>query len=152
MCELFTETEAQAWGGLIVVQSRLFRLIEGELRRRHGLTHAEFEVLLRLEFSPGHRARLQDLGAASLLSPSGTTRAVDRLARAGHVVREGAEEDGRGAYAVLTEKGREHFRTAAREHVELVRREFLSRFTPDEQVVLAGFWARFDDRGHSSVD
>lgn len=142
MSELFTELERAAWGGFIVAQSRLFQRIEDDLRRRFGITHAEFEVLLRLNFSPDGRARIQDLAARSLLSRSGTSRAVDRLARAGHVAREGAEEDGRGAYAVLTASGREHFARAAREHVALVRREYLSHFSEAELATLAGFWRR----------
>lgn len=142
MSELFTELERAAWGGLIETQSRLFQLIEGDLRRRFGITHTEFEVLLRLALSPEGRARIQDLAARSLLSRSGTSRAVERLERAGHVAREDAEEDGRGAYAALTRSGREHFFAAAREHVALVRREFLSHFTEEEQRTLAGFWGR----------
>ena len=144
MSELFTKLERAAWGGFIVTQSRLFQRIEDDLRRRFGVTHAEFEVLLRLSFAPGGRARIQDLAKQSLLSRSGTSRAVDRLMRAGHVAREGAEEDGRGAYAVLTTGGRGHFLSAAREHVALVRREFLSRFSPEELETMAGFWRRIE--------
>ena len=142
MAELFTKRERAAWGGFIAAQSRIFGQIEDDLRRRFGVTHTEFEVLLRLAKSPEGRLRIQDLAARSLLTRSGTSRAVERLARAGHVAREGAEEDGRGAYARLTKAGRDHFFAAAKEHVALVRREFLSRFTDDELDVLAGFWQR----------
>lgn len=142
MSELFTRLEREAWGGFVTTQSRLFQRIEDDLRRRFGITHAEFEVLLRLNLAPDGRARIQDLAGKSLLSRSGTSRAVDRLARAGHVERVDAEEDGRGAYAVLTKHGREHFMSAAREHVALVRREFLSHFTAAELEVLAGYFRR----------
>lgn len=141
----FTKRERGAWGGFVVAQARLFGRIEDDLRRRFGLTHAEFEVLLRLTFAPDHRMRLQELSAQSLLSRSGTSRAVDRLARAGLVAREEAAEDRRGAYAVLTAAGRERFGVAAEAHVALVRREFLSRFTDEEQDLLASFWARLRD-------
>ncbi len=53
-------------------------------------------------------------------------------------------EDGHGAYAVLTSKGRAHFKTAQTHHMELVRREFSSRFTAAELEQLATFWRRFD--------
>src|SRR5262245_20037548 len=128
MSELFTKLEVAAWGGLVRTQGRLFQRIEDDLRRRFGITHAEFEVLLRLWLAPGSRARIQELARASLLTRSGTSRVVERLARAGYVERAGAEEDGRGAYAVLTKAGREHFLVAAQQHVALVRREFLSKF------------------------
>lgn len=139
---LFDELERAAWGGFIVAQSRLFQRIEDDLRKRFHVTHAEFEVLLRLTFARDGRARLQELADQSLLTRSGTSRAVERLARAGHVERHGAEEDGRGAYAVLTPTGRAHFLGAAKAHVALVRREFLSHFTRRELRQLAGFWAR----------
>lgn len=142
MSELFTKLERAAWGGFITTQSRLFGRIEDDLRKRFGITHAEFEVLLRLSFAPDGRARIQDLASRSLLSRSGTSRAVERLERAGHVLREGAEEDGRGAYAVLTEAGRAHFGKAAREHVALVRTEFLSRFSEEELTQMAAFWQK----------
>ncbi|MFO0644088.1 MAG: MarR family transcriptional regulator [Polyangiaceae bacterium] len=145
MGELFTKLERAAWGGFVVAQGRLFQRIEDDLRRKFGITHAELEVLLRLAFEGNGRARIQDLSARSLLSRSGTSRAVDRLVRAGYVDRVGAEEDGRGAYAVLTTRGRTHFLAAAKAHVALVRRDFLSHFSADEQETLAGFWRRIAD-------
>lgn len=142
MARHFDELERAAWGGFIVAQSRLFQRIEDDLRRRFHITHTEFEVLLRLALSADGRARIQDLAARSLLSRSGTSRAVERLERAGHLRREGAEEDGRGAYAVLTPEGRAHFHAAAPAHVALVREAFLGRFSREELEVLAGFWKR----------
>ena len=144
MNDLFTKLEIAAWGGLVGAQGRLFLRIEDDLRRSFGITHAEFEVLLRLCFATRSRARIQDLASASLLTRSGTSRVVGRLARAGYVERAGAEEDGRGAYAVLTKAGRELFMAAARQHVALVRREFLSRFSDAELAQMASFWRRID--------
>ncbi|MFO0600972.1 MAG: MarR family transcriptional regulator [Myxococcaceae bacterium] len=139
---LFDELERAAWGGFIVTQSKVFAAIELDLRKRFGVTHTEFEVLLRLSFAPGGKKRILELAEQSLLSRSGTSRAVERLVRAGHVEREGASEDGRGAYAVLTARGREHFMKAAAEHVALVRREFLGHFTRSELKTLAAAWDR----------
>ena len=141
---LFTKIESAAWGGLVSTHARLFRRIEDDLRRRSGITHAEFEVLLRLVRAPGSRARIQDLAAGSLLTRSGTSRLVDRLVSAGFVERAGAEEDGRGAYAVLTQEGREHFLDAARHHVALVRKTFLGHFSREELEQMATFWARIE--------
>lgn len=142
MADLFTRLERAAWGGFVVTQGRLFQKIEDDLRRRFGVTHAEFEVLLRLNYAADGRARLQDLAERSLLSRSGTSRAVDRLVRAGYLERHDAEEDGRGAYAVLTARGREHFAAAAKAHVALVRREFLAHFDKAELEVMASLWER----------
>ncbi len=145
MIDFFTKLERAAWGGLVGVQSRLFRLIEDDLHRKSGITHAEFEVLLRLWLTTGSRARIQDLAAASLLTRSGTSRLVERLVRVGYVERAGAKEDGRGAYAVLTKAGRENFLVAARHHVALVRREFISHFSREELELMAAFWLRIEN-------
>jgi DNA-binding MarR family transcriptional regulator len=146
MAEYFNARERAAWGGFIATQSRLFQKIEDDLRDNFGLSHAEFEVLLRLALAPARRARIQDLAAKSLLSRSGTSRLVDRLVRAKLVERQGAEEDGRGAYAVLTDAGHAHFEAAATAHTALVRAEFLSKFTDAELDTFAGLWARLQSR------
>lgn len=142
MPDLFTKRERAAWGGFVAAQARMFRLIEADLRARFGLSHPEFEVLLRVYLAPGGRLRLQELAAKNLLSPSGVSRAVDRLVRAGHLSREGAPEDARGAYAVLTPEGRRHFEAAAEAHVALVRREFLEHLDAAEQEQLGAIWER----------
>lgn len=142
--DLFTKLESAAWGGLVSTQGRLFKKIEDDLRRKSGITHAEFEVLLRLVFAPSARLRIQELASMSALTHSGTSRLVDRLVGSGFVERAHAEEDGRGAYAVLTREGRAHFNIAARQHVALVRSVFLSHFSRKELEQMASFWERID--------
>ena len=145
MTDFFTKAEAAAWDGLVSTQGRLFRLLENNLRRNFGLTHPEYEVLLRLSRVRGGRLRIQALAAQSVLTHSGTSRLIDRLQGAGFVERAEAEEDGRGAYAVLTRKGRAHFNRAARHHVAMVRELFLSHFSPHEMELMASFWTRVED-------
>ena len=152
MPDLFTPEERAVWGGFVVVQARVFGQIEDHLRSRFGITHGEFEVLLRLTLSPASQARIQDLSDASLLSPSGTSRAVSRLVRAGHVERVGAAEDGRGAYARLTESGRSHLLAAAKDHVALIRRAFLTHLTEVEASTIAAIWDRVLQAGSLPSD
>lgn len=142
MSEYFDARERAAWGGLVTAQGRIFRKVEADLGARTGLAHAEFEVLLRLSRAPDRRMRIQDLAAESLLTHSGTSRVVDRLAKKGHVRRDRADEDGRGACAVLTERGLDTFRRAAEGHVALVRREFLSLYSAEELEQLSALLHR----------
>ncbi|NUM44523.1 MAG: MarR family transcriptional regulator [Anaerolineales bacterium] len=141
---MFTPTEQEAWGGLLSAYSRLNRLIEEDLQEHGRITHAEFEVLLRLSWVESHRMRIQDLAAQSILTRSGVSRVVERLEKAGLVTREGAAEDRRGAYAVLTETGAARFQIASETHRALVRRVFLDLFTEDELQQMAGFWKRLE--------
>jgi len=86
--------------------SGLHREVGPSLERDHGLPVQSAEVLIRLARSPGGRMRMTDLAAQTALTPSGLTRAVDRLAEAGLVAREACPSDRRGSYAALTPTGR----------------------------------------------
>lgn len=142
--ERFTELEGAAWGGLLGVQGRLLRLIERDLADRCGISHPEFEILLRLSWAEGQRARIQDLAAASVLTRSGTSRAVERLERLGLVCRETAPEDRRGNYAILLPAGVERLSQALDGHVSLVRAAFLALFTSEELASMAEHWRRVE--------
>lgn len=143
--DFFTDAEAAAWGGYIATYGRLSKRLEENLRRTSGLSHAEYEVLLRLFRQDDGRLRIQALAAESVLTHSGTSRLVDRLEGAGLVERVEAPEDKRGAYAVLTDHGRDHFTQAAEQHSALVRESFLTHFSPAEMETMGSFWARLED-------
>jgi DNA-binding MarR family transcriptional regulator len=140
----FTELERDAWGGFLTTYARINRLVEDDLQSHSRITHVEFEVLLRLSWEPNHRLRIQELVARSILTRSGVSRMVDRLVKAGLVIRVGASEDRRGAYAVLTDAGAERLRTALGAHVAFVRKTFLAHFTEQELEQMAGFWKRLE--------
>lgn len=144
MSKHFNDFEQNAWGGLLGTYARMNRIIEEDLQAHSHITHVEFEVLLRLSWNESHRMRIQDLATESILSRSGVSRVVERLEKAGLVIREEAPEDRRGAYAVLTEAGAERFRTAAEKHAECVRKNFLSKFSKDELKAMAVFWKKLD--------
>ena len=86
--------------------------------------------------------RMNDLARTILLSRSGLTRLVDRLERDGLLCRTSCSSDARGAFACITPKGRELLEAARTTHLAGVRALFLDRFTPAEQELLGGFWAR----------
>ena len=142
MNEPFTPLEQDSWGGLIWAYSRMMGFIEKDLQDKFQITHPEFEVLLRLNWAPGQKARIQDLASDSVLTRSGVSRLVDRLEKAGFVTKEIAPEDRRGAYAVLTVHGRDHFERALQAHVLIVKSYFLERFAEQELAQMAAFWKR----------
>ncbi len=67
---------------------------------------AWYDVLWILERAPDQRLRMSALADQLVLTRFNVTRLVDRLVEAGLVARRQTKEDGRGFYAVLTEKGR----------------------------------------------
>jgi DNA-binding MarR family transcriptional regulator len=142
----FNLLEQGAWGGLLGVYGRMMRMIDADMQNHSHITHVEFEVLLRLNWEPNQRLRIQDLAARSVLTRSGISRVVERLEKAGLATREAASEDRRGAYAILTEAGVLRFRNALQYHVAFVRANFISLFTDEELKQMGVFWQRVEAR------
>ena len=142
----FSEIERNAWGGFLSAYARINRIVEEDLQEHSRITHVEFEILLRLSWDGNHRVRIQDLAAQSLLTRSGVSRVVERLEKAGLVTREGASEDRRGAYAVLTEAGIARFQKAVDAHVTFVKENFLTLFNEQELKQMAKFWKRLEEK------
>jgi DNA-binding MarR family transcriptional regulator len=137
-----TAEELGAWRGLLRVHTALVRALDAELAAAHDLPLSSYDVLVTLESAPGHKRRMAELADSVLLSRSGMTRLVDRLERDGLLERDLCTDDGRGCYAVLTEKGAEVLATARPTHLEGVRERFLRHFSPDEMRTLASMWER----------
>jgi DNA-binding MarR family transcriptional regulator len=116
--------------------SALTRRFSTELLTMHGLTLSGYEVLLHLAHTPDQRLRRVDLAERVLLTPSGITRLLDGLERAGYVRRATSNEDARVSYAVLTDEGYEKLRTAAPAHVGSIREIFGEHFSSDELETL----------------
>jgi len=95
----------------------LRRSLSPSLECEIGAGGQSFEILLRLLRTPGQRLRMADLAAQAGLSPSGISRAVDKLVQTGLLSREGCDSDRRGSYAVLTEAGLSHTREALERHL-----------------------------------
>ena len=89
------QREMAAWHALIRSHARVVRRLESELESEQGLTLQAYEVLAHLSESPQRRLRMSDLAALVVLSPSGLTRLVDKLAAEGLVERARCEADAR---------------------------------------------------------
>ncbi|MEV7781220.1 MarR family transcriptional regulator [Kitasatospora sp. NPDC088351] len=92
---------------LLRAQTALVKRFDASLGGLHGVSLADFTLLLRLGRSPGGRLRRVDLAEALGLTASGVTRGLAPLERIGLVTREPDARDARVAYAALTDTGRE---------------------------------------------
>ncbi|MEW2491543.1 MarR family transcriptional regulator [Streptomyces sp. NPDC048411] len=92
---------------LVRAQAALVKRFDASLGGLHGVSLADFTVLLRLGQAPGGRMRRVDLAEVLGLTASGVTRGLAPLERIGLVTRETDARDGRVAYAALTDTGRE---------------------------------------------
>ena len=140
--DALTSGELRAWRGLLRAHACLARRVDAELERAHRLPMSSYEVLHHLHEAIDERMRMRDLAERAQLSRSGLTRMVDRLEREGLLDRCSCEEDARGAYACLTERGRERLEGARVTHLAVVREHFFSHFSESELELLADMWGR----------
>jgi DNA-binding MarR family transcriptional regulator len=140
-----TGEEMSVWRSFLRAHARLVRVLEAELVTKHPLSLGGYDVLVQLAESPDRRLRMAELADAVLLSRSGVTRLVERLEVAGMVTRERFESDGRGVVAVLTTKGVDMLRDAARTHLAGVMRHFVEHFEPEELAKFGALCSRLAD-------
>jgi DNA-binding MarR family transcriptional regulator len=137
-----TGEEFAVWAGFLQTHAALARGLDADLRVAHGLPLTDFEILLWLANRPCERMRMAALADSVLLSPSGLSRAVERLEARGLVQRIPCTEDRRGSYAALTEAGVDVVRISGATHAAGIRRRFLERLTPAEARSLKAIWDR----------
>src|SRR5213594_970019 len=94
----------EAWGSLLRAHATLMRRLDTELERETGLALADFDVLAQLAKAHGE-LRITELAERALISRSGMTRRVARLADQGLVRRDRASTDARGVVVALTKAG-----------------------------------------------
>ncbi|MGI5192299.1 MarR family winged helix-turn-helix transcriptional regulator [Streptomyces sp. CA-288835] len=99
---------AEQWREILAVHARTICEIDRELHP-HGLGASDFEVLDILVAAPhpGEKCRVQDIADRVHLSQSALSRLIGRLEREGLVTRSLCQEDRRGVFVTLTQKGRD---------------------------------------------
>jgi DNA-binding MarR family transcriptional regulator len=122
--EWLTDAEQHSWRNFIMTVHDLMTALELDIAP-HGLTMGDYEVLVWLSEAEENRMRMCDLAGKLQLSPSGLTRRLDGLVKAGWVERASCDNDRRVMYAHLTAAGRAKMLAAAPDHVTSVRRHVL---------------------------
>jgi DNA-binding MarR family transcriptional regulator len=131
-----------AWTRLLRAHASTTRLLSASLQEDHGLTLNDYEALYVLSRVVDGRLKRVELARRLLLTPSGVTRLLAGLERAGLVERTTCETDLRIAYAQLTAAGRERLDDASCAHVGSVRSLLEEHLTEDEIDELAGILAK----------
>lgn len=119
--------------------------LEAALQTSHGLSLRWYDVLLQLHAAPGGRLTMRELGRAVVISKSGLTGLVDRMARAGLVERSGDPDDRRVVHVTLTPAGDAVYRRARSDHRAAVAGHFLGHLSADEAGVIEGALRRVRD-------
>src|SRR3954468_20343075 len=141
----FTELELDAWRGFLRTHATLVRELDEELTERHGLPLSSYDVLVQLDEAPDGRLRMSHLADAVLLSRSGLSRLVTRLEGQALLERLECPNDARGAFAAVTDAGRERLAEARLTHRAGVRERFLDKLGERELRQLSKTWSRLLD-------
>jgi DNA-binding MarR family transcriptional regulator len=137
-------TEQRTFVALIRAHVATTRRLSSALENDHGLTLSEYEVLLYLAHAPDRMMRRVDLAKSVLLTPSGITRLLERLERAGCVERVKCDTDARVTYAHLTDAGFAKLKEASETHLEDIRSHFNERFDAEELDMLGSLLGRLE--------
>ena len=124
---------------LALISERVSRRLEGEYSRSHGLTVAEWRVLVNLRRLG--KASVRDIQVVTNLEKSRVSRAVGRLEEAGHVEKQASKRDARLVEIVLSDKGKATLRQIIPAALEIEER-LLSGISKE---ALAGFYAVFEE-------
>jgi DNA-binding MarR family transcriptional regulator len=124
-----------AWSAFLRSHASLVRQLDMDLEAQTGLSLGDFDVLAQLGLAGGE-LRMTELAHRALISRSGMTRRVSRLADAGLVHRAGADADARAVVVSLTDAGVERLLAVAPVHLGDVYERFVRQLDHEELAVL----------------
>jgi DNA-binding MarR family transcriptional regulator len=143
--EFLEPEEWQSMNALLLLHRRVLSDLDAALRREHGLTVTEFDVLITLFNAEDERIGMSALADRVLLSPAGMTHLITRLERDGLVRREPGRGDRRKFHAVLTNAGQGALREARQTHNQVLRRGLLAATTAADRRTLQRIWRRLSE-------
>ena len=124
-----------AWRSMLRAHATLMRRLDTDLERETGLALADFDVLAQLAEAHG-ALRMTELADRALLSRSGMSRRVARLADEGLVRRDRAGTDARGVVVALTEAGIARLAETAPVHARGISKLFAAQLNDQELALL----------------
>jgi len=125
--------EQQAdWRAWLAASMLLREQLNKELHEQHGLTSADYEILVQLSEHPERRMRMRELADSTLVSRSRLSHQIDRMEKAGLVERQECSDDRRGYFAALTTHGMDAIVNAAPDHVQSVRNHMVDVLSDKE--------------------
>lgn len=124
MNEPLPPAQQAAWRAFLSVASRALEQIDHALQKQANMTLTDYEILRSLAESDNRRVRMSELASRVHVSRSRLTYRVDRLTAVGFVTREECEDDRRGLWAIITDKGEAALADATPDHHADIRRFF----------------------------
>ena len=114
-----TDDQQDLWRAYLAMSGRLQAALGRQLQRDHGLSLADYDVLVAITERP--ECRMGELGAHLGWEQSRVSHQLARMRTRGLIERTGSADDRRAAVVTLTVAGRDALEAAAPGHAELVR-------------------------------
>jgi DNA-binding MarR family transcriptional regulator len=130
------DEQQRMWRAWLTASELVPRVLDAQLQRDAGISHAAYVVMAMLSESPSRSRRMSDLARRANQSQSRLSHTVARLEERGWVRRERSAEDGRGNLAVLTDAGWDVVRAVAPGHVDAVREAVFGALTSEQTAAL----------------
>ena len=124
-----------AWRSMLRAHATLLRRLDTDLQHETGLALADFDVLAQLAQAHG-ALRMTELADRALISRSGMSRRVARLAAEGLLRRDKAGTDGRGVVVALTQAGITRLAETAPVHARGIATLFVAQLDDQELALL----------------
>lgn len=128
---------ADLWFNFVRAHRSLIREIERRLADEKLPPYAWYDALWGIESGPDGCRRMHELADVMAIERYNLTRLVDRLEKDGLVQRIKAVEDGRGATACITDRGRSLRKRMWAVYEQAVNELFLSAFDDEQQQAFA---------------
>lgn len=141
----------QTWATLHRAHARVLTELSRRMERERDVSVLEHGSLYELNSSPGRRLRMAELAERLGLSPSATTRLVDRLEERGWVRREMPRHNRRIVEVVITMDGRRAYVRNNRSFTAAVEATLGGRFSQAEAATLVGLLGRVCDPPESAI-
>ncbi|MFC4278185.1 MarR family winged helix-turn-helix transcriptional regulator [Achromobacter aloeverae] len=131
------KNEPDPWFSFVRAHRALIKEIERRLAQAGLPAYAWYDVLWSLESGKNGMRRMHELADNLVIERYNLTRLIDRLEQERLVVRSRSAEDGRAAYATITEEGRALRKKMWKVYQSAVAELFLSQFDDEERARLA---------------
>ncbi|WP_375477608.1 MarR family winged helix-turn-helix transcriptional regulator [uncultured Jatrophihabitans sp.] len=135
------DREQATWRGLLEMHALLMAQLNRDLQEDSSISTADFAVLVQLSEHEAGDMRVLELARALRWEKSRLSHQLSRMTQRGLIARSECQEDRRGAFVVLTQRGRETVEQAAPRHVEGVRRYLFDQLDDDQVGVLSDLCA-----------
>ena len=137
-----SEAVTRAWIALMRTREAVLGAIEADLKAAGLPPLGWYDVLLELSRAPGGRLRPFEIERQILLAQYNLSRLIDRLAKEGLITRAPHEEDARGQWIVITEKGRATQARIWKVYAKSIQKHVGDRLDDKAAATLAALLAR----------